>query len=102
MAGPSDARARILLCSRPIYEGNEISCLQIEVLNTASTKAVHALSRDGVAQNIEADRAAQLSVEYFDLQAADLVALVDRPRAQECSGARIAWPRHETSVRVVR
>ena len=25
---------RDLLCARPIYEGNEISCLQIEVLNT--------------------------------------------------------------------
>ena len=23
-----------MLCARPIYEGNEISCLQIEVLNT--------------------------------------------------------------------
>lgn len=31
MAGSSRASA---LCSRPIYEGNEISCLQIEVLNT--------------------------------------------------------------------
>ena len=31
MAASSRASA---LCSRPIYEGNEISCLQIEVLNT--------------------------------------------------------------------